>query len=335
MTDVRELGDRSATVILDVEDAYARSRGVAGAHPRPFEPLDFLVVERVVNQAQRPITPPLRLVTRRNPSGYHVFSGDVRYPDGSTRRGVLAPGEYVVRVEAPAYQTAEHQLDLGSPGTPQTISLEPGPAYPFSGVVAFRPPVGRPFNCTSVEAPGDHGPTMLRGSLLTSDGRGRVEATVEAVGSSGPFAVDPGGQWLLRFDDGQPTGKVVVHFGLPRTNAAGEITRDPVGHPVLDFVDVPDVCVVRGCQTSLSQTALRGRVVRASGVGADARVRVVGFASAAHTRTDGSWSYYFDPGQPATTVTVVAVAEDGASRSQPNVPINPRTTTDVPTMRLS
>jgi hypothetical protein len=335
MTDLRELGDRAATVILDVEDAYARGRGVAGPHPRPLEPLDFVVVAEVVNQVERPITPPVGLVVTRNPSGYHIFSGEVRFADGSARRGALSPGEYVVRVEAPAYQPTEQRINLPGPAASAVISLQPGPGYPFAGVVPFRPPTSGTFDCTAEATPGDLGPTILRGSLLASDGRGRAEATVEVVGAAGPFTVGPTGQWLLLFDGSQPTGKVTVRFGLPRSDGAGGISHDAAGNPILDPVDVAGVCVVRGCQTSLPQTAMRGRVIRASGVGADARVRVGGFPLAAQTRTDGDWSFYFEPGQPATTATVIAVATDGASRSLPNVTIKPLATTDVPTIRLA
>ena len=335
MTDLRELGDRTATVVLDVEDAYARGRGVAGPHPRPLEPLDFVVVAEVVNQVERPITPPIGLVVIRNQSGYHIFSGEVRFADGSVRRGALSPGEYVVRVEAPAYQAAERRVTLPGPAAPAVISLEPGPGYPFAGVVPFRPPTTVPFDCTAQTTTGGHGPTILRGSLLASDGSGRAEATVEVVGSAGPFTVGPTGQWLLLLDAAHQTGKVTVRFGLPRLDGAGGISRDAAGNPILDTVDVPGVCVVRGCQTSLSQTALRGRVIRASGVGADARVRVAGFPLSAQTRSNGDWSFYFEPGQPATTATVIAVATDGSNRSLPNVAIKPLATTEVPTIRLA
>ena len=101
---------KTAAVILDVVDSYARELGIRGRHPRPIGPIRFTIPAEIVAGVRREFAEPLELVTIRNPSGYSLFFDAVRLPDGSLRLFDLPPGTYVLRVESPAtrfYQRME------------------------------------------------------------------------------------------------------------------------------------------------------------------------------------------------------------------------------------
>jgi len=150
----------AATLIFDLEDAFARQRGVNGPHPRPSGKINFSVVGTMVAGARQPITPPLPLKVLANPSGYHLFFGTsaLRGPQRSTS---LPAGQYVVRVDSDFYQRSE-RTDITLPSVfspkgpvapliaPYFFDLQPGYAYPFPSVSTL---------------PNGSGTTLLRGVL--------------------------------------------------------------------------------------------------------------------------------------------------------------------------
>jgi len=93
--------------------------------------------------------------------------------------------------------------------------------------------------------------------------------------------------------------------------------------------------VIRGRETALHETALRGWVQR-SGVGvAGATVAVSGQPQATTTRRDGSWFYYFELTQADAIVDVTAILPGGGpSRTQPGVQVKSRATSVVDTFRF-
>ena len=191
------------------------------------------------------------MVVVHNPSGYHLFFSQQRLPDGNSRQLVLSPGRYVVRVTSPLYQTAEKDVDLpmpnpNQPGTMDAYSLDlmPGYLYPFPDVNPSRAQASA--GCTEDPRPGRRGPTLLRGTLRSTDGRGIAGAQVQVTGRSNTYRTDDTGQWVLWFSDVHPTGPVTVRVVFPDATV----------------VDVPGVCVIRGRETSLHETALRGWVRR-------------------------------------------------------------------------
>lgn len=305
MPTIYEIRGLSATLIFDLEDRFARARGVRGPHPRPFEPVKFFATAEIVGGARQEFARPLELVVKRNSLGYHCFFGAVKHPDGSIRRGALTDGTYAVRAEGRFYQRVEREdIVLPVAGSAYFYDLPPAYSYPF------------PSESTLT---GGRGLTLLRGSLHETDGRGVAAATVEVVGLTDSYLTDETGQWALVFDDAQASGNFTVRV----TFADGTVE------------DVLNVPVVQGRETGLAQTALRGWVRSGAGVGlAGASIRVQGQTGSTATGSDGGWFYYFGLNQTAAPVDVDAVLPDGQSLTENNVQVQPHATVVVPTFQF-
>ena len=302
---VLELRHLEAAAIFDLEDAYARDRGVLGPHPRIDGPVRLLLVGRMTPAGREEIAPAPELELRRNDRGYDLFFGIVRSP--GAERTHLDEGTYVVRVDTDGrYQRAERaDVRIPEPAVPYVFDLAPGHAYAF--------PSGS-------SVPRSLGPTLLRGALQGPDGAGLADATVEVVGVTERYLTDRSGQWVLVFPDGQASGDVTVRFGLPD----GSTT------------DVASVPVAAGREATLAQTALRGQVVTNAGRPiAGAVVSVGGRPGSARSGPDGAWSYFFGVAQAAINVNVTATLPDGRSQTAPNVPVQPRATVVVPRFRFA
>jgi hypothetical protein len=299
-----ELRHLTAALIFDLEDGYARRRGVRGLHPRPIGPLVYRLLGRAQDGGTERFEPPLDLRVRRNPSGFDLFFGLVELPDGTRR--TLADGVYALRISSPYqyYQPVElENIALPRPDTPFSVDLEPAAGYPFP----------------TETLPRFRGPTLLRGVYAGRDGAGIAGATVQVPGVSTICVTDHIGQWVLVFPDDQPTGNVTVRF------QASDGTVE----------NVPGVLVLGGQEASLRQTALRGWTLATTGAPlAGASVAVSGQPAPVRSRPDGSWSYYFPLSQQATTVSVTASLPDGRAQTHPNIPVEPRATNVVPTFRL-
>ncbi len=322
MLNIIEQRRTTAAWIFDLEDRFARERGSLGRHPRPLEPLQFWLVGQMVGGIRQDL-PPVELVTVRNPSGYHLFFGEVKSADGRSQRLVLSAGQYIVRVAGPYYQPTElinTSVPMPNPndplsGAPYSHDLEPGYAYPFPTSNPLRPG-NIPPGC--VGAPAGRGPTLLRGTLHAISGMGIKGARLQVAGQSNVYQTDESGQWVLTFPDTQTSGPVTVHVDLPDGST----------------LDVTNVCVVQGCETSLSETALRGWVLQ-SGIGVrGASISVSGRPARATTSDDGSWFYYLSLDQPAVSVDVTAALPTGQTLTANNVQVRPRATIIVDTFRF-
>ena len=303
----------SATLIFDLEDAYARRRGVRGPHPRPLGEPRLRLLGEMVGGVRQDFERRLELLLTANPSGYHLFRGKVRLDDGSRRHFELGDGTYVVEVESDFYQTAVRS-DVVVPQRhpvpgPYHFDLEAGYAYPFPREhVVLAPPLSRVVE----------GPTLLRGVLLTTGGRGIGGAEVREGVSSARYLTDDTGQWVLVFADTQPAGAVTVRFTLP--DAAP--------------VEVTGVQVVPGEERGLAQAALRGRVTLDGVPLAGARIRVVGRPGEAASGGDGTWAYYFAINQGAGPVDVTAELPDGQEQTAANVAVVAHGTVEVAPFRF-
>ncbi len=329
---------RTVTVVLDVEDAYARDLGIHGRHPRPIGQVRFSLVGRMVAGVRQDFDEPLELVAVRNPSGYQLFFDTVRRPGGQTQRADFADGTYVLHVETPDTRFYQHvdRTDLTLPmarGNTFRIDLLPGYGYPFPEPGTFRT---------------GHGAGLIRGSFVNSGGQGVAEGVVSiapqpqirvpgAPPSTRPWLfgrclVDGSGQFVLVVPDSSeypspqpdlPTGGAVdVQF------TDGGVSTTVAGVPF-----------VLGAETTLQQTALRGSVLRRGAGVANASVQVQGEATAATTLADGSWIYYFglnQPGLPPATVplNVTATLPDGTSLTVVAFAVQPRATSWVPAFRF-
>jgi hypothetical protein len=309
---VKVLEQRTVTAVrvFDVVDRFAEFLGTRGRHPRPIDRVRFWLLAKMTPGERVELDGPLELETRRNDSGYHVFFGRLLQPGGGVGGTDLSAGTYVVRAESRFYQPWERNVQLPLPTPALRVNLDPGYDYPFP-VVSTPPAVGQvPPN----GPPGGlHGPTLLRGSVLATDGAGVADAVVRATGSRCRYRTDRTGRWVLVFPDDEPTGTKQVTITAP-------------GQPA---VTVP-VDVEQGAETVLRQTALAGRVRTSGGPGvASATVAVEGRPGRTTTNVQGGWSYQFPPDQPNETVQVTALLPDGRQQTRDGVAVRSRTTVPV------
>ena len=300
MITVYERRTLTALLVLDLEDAFARSRGRPGEHPRPFEPLRFFLIESDIRGTVTKFDPPVELEMMRNGSGYHMFFGQQKIygtrGEKSTRTLDLPPGKYTVQVTSPLYQTASKAFDLpiGNANDPNIINnyhmdLEASFAYPFPDVY----PLGQETagNCTSGNFPPRRGTTLLRGVLLDLDGKGLANTSVRVANRSNTYITDSSGQWVLWFREPQSTGPVDVMIKFP---------NQPIEQRV------SNVCVIQGHETSLHQTALRGWVRQGGLLVAGAIITVQGLRDEVLSDNQGAWTFVFSFTQAAQPVTVNA-----------------------------
>jgi hypothetical protein len=332
--------------IFDLEDRYRREQQRRGQvyHPRPLGPVTFWLIGETVGGVPTPFSQPMEMVVVENPSGYHLFFGEVKLPsgatsqpDGSTSRPTgndhrhrlqLVDGTYSVRVTSPFYQGQVRDdiiVPMPNPndsasGAPYFFDLAPGYAYPFPEPYPWRP-ADSAIGCPGSTAESASGPTLLRGSLHTFDGQPLEGATIKVETGTRvyEYATDRTGQWVLVFDRAHPTGAVIV-----------QITR-----PGGAVVNVAGVCVIRGRETTLHQTALRGWVQR-DGIGVPgATITVSGQLQQTPTRPDGSWYHYFELTQADTIVDVTATLPGGGPiRTHRGVQVKSRATNVVDTFRF-
>ena len=293
-----------ACTIFDLEDRFARERGVRGKHPRPFGDISYWLVGQIVGGVRNDFEVPVQLITVRNPSGYDLFFDRVTQKGAASTRMQFEEGTYVVKINAQFYQVREHEIPMPQCNAAHSIELEPSYAYPFP--------------TASLSHGG--GPTLLRGTLHATDGAGIEGATIEVSGDSNTYITDATGQWVLVFDEDQSSGDVTVSFTLPDST----------------IVNVPNVPVSEGQERALAQAGLRGWVLTEAGVGiAGASVQVTGYAGRTQSANDGSWFYYFGLNQGADVVSVTAQLPDGPALTQTNVQVQPRSMVVVPSFRFA
>jgi hypothetical protein len=294
---------QSAILVLDPEDRYARERRVRGPHPRPIGKIRYLLVARVVGGVREELSVPSELLTVRNTSGYDVYFDQTRVGEQRYRM-VYDAGTYVVRVESEFYQGGEYQVLVPEAHTPLHIDLEPNYAYPF--------PTATLKNL--------RGPTLLRGTVCDTAGRGVAGVRIEVPGESNVYRTDASGQWVLVFVDGQASGDVTVRFVFPDASV----------------IDVTTVAVVQGAERSLTQAGLRGWVLDRAGIALpNVRIQVSGHAGESRSAGDGSWIYCFGLNQGAEVVQVTASSPAGTALTQANIHVQPRAVVVVPTFRFA
>ena len=304
--------------------------GAARAAPAPLGPISYHLTARRDGDQLQPITPPLKLVTQRNASGYDLAFGQVYLPEGQVRGHAVPPGSYQLEVRGAFYQPMTLDVVVPRLQPPLSCALEPGVAYPFPDPAPLRLGNLGPDSCVAPDPhhpeqlglPAGRGPTLLRGTFSARDGQPVVGATVRVAGQSNQCVTDDSGSWVLVFPDTQPTGPVTVSVQWP----------DPPG----TTDTIPGVCVVRGRVTSLAQTALRGWVLTQAGNAIPAATIAVGdLPGTVQADAQGAWFYYCGLHQEADTVNVVATLPNGDEKVQPNVPIRPRATVVVDTFRFT
>lgn len=318
---MRGLRLRQVAAVFDVEDVYARDLGTTGRNPRALGRLEFLALARWRGRACEPLDPPVALLARRNPSGFHLFYGQ-GLSGGEPVRS-LAAGVYTVEARSPEgrYQSAKRRVELPStaaPLLPYRFELLPGYAYPFP---------------TGSTAPGRLWPTLLRGEVLAPDGRGKARAVVAARSALYRYRTDATGQWVLVFPDALRSGRALVRVVFSKADGGTPCVPWSAGSAVQAWT-----AIVQGETRSLRQTALTGQVVAVSGVpipGArilvESEERGERYPGEGITDGQGLWSYYFPLDQERDRVTVTAVPPKAPPSSQEGVRVRPRETVTVPT----
>ena len=305
MVSTFEFRSLTATLVFDLVDAFAERRGTRGPFPRPFEPIRFFVIARIVGPNREEFRPPLELIVKRNGNGYHTFHNAIKRSDGGVLKKALAPGRYDLRVDSDFYQMVElHNVDLPSPAIPLSRNLLPAYNYPFP---------------TDLKPTGGRGFALLRGSLHTAEGAPISGATVSVIGANSDYKTGNTGQWVLVFPD-------TFFPGAQTTKTVDVVVTPPTG----PTINVLNVTVNKGSERSLAETALRGWVL-AHGVGVGgAIVQVQGQPGPTRTAVDGSWFYYFGLDQAAISVNATARLPDGSTLTQTNQQVQPRATVIVP-----
>jgi hypothetical protein len=328
MTLVRsyERFNHAGTWILGAIDLFAAVRTSKTTVPPILGAVKFFIVRRLTAPATTYETP-LEFISWTNPSGYFLFSGEVRKP-GRFGSVALGSGQYEWRVESDYYQPIEF-VDTWPPAEVEDktfydktkdLKFVPGPAYPFPKFLQDQR---------------DLVVTTLRGSLFTAAGAPienvviRMTAPVLGPRYEGflDCRTDKRGNWVISFIEKAPAGP-----GDPVPDFAHSTIR--VNLPGSAAYDA-DLAITPGKENALRQTALRGRVTQPGGAGiSGAKVSTSVDASQSLSKPDGQWFFYFELRQPAGAVTVTAVSPDGLTNNAQSQ-IVPGVTTVVPAIELS
>ena len=323
---IYERFNHASTWILGALDLFAAARTPKTAVPPILGAVNFFVTERLTAPGNT-YDPPLEFVSRTNPSGYFLFSGDVR-KRGRAGTVALGPGQYRWRVESDYYQPIEF-VDTWPPAEVENktfydknkdLKFVPGPAYPFPDFFLNQR---------------DLAVTILRGSLFTAGGTPienvLVEMTAPVLGARYEgflrCPTDKRGNWVISFIEKTPAAPGDPVPGFPNSTIR-------VNLPGAAAYDV-NLAITPGKENALRQTALRGRVTKPGGVGiAGARVSTSIGAGESLSKVDGQWFFYFELRQPGGAVTVTAVSPDGLTNDVQSQ-IVPGITTVVPAIELS
>lgn len=307
-----EIHRHSRLVVFDLLDAFAKDRGLSGDFPRPLGRLKLQAVGRLDDGVPEPLDPPYDLAAIRTASGFYVSDGRMRRSRGHP---LIAAGRYVIRISGEYYQAAEQEVTFPEPDQPAyAVDLEPNHAYPFA----------RPEASARIDSP-----TLLRGDVLTPEGQGVEGATIQVPGQSNVYRTDDTGAWVLWF------GRPKDVFAGDANEAQVALRVDLPGEPPVHY-NVPGVKLRRGFTSSLAQTALRGRVTAAGGLGvASARVRITNPNVEAATADDGRWAYCYRLNKRSARVRVQAFHPDGRTLPPRDAEVKRRETVTVPTFEFA
>ncbi|HKQ04326.1 MAG TPA: carboxypeptidase-like regulatory domain-containing protein [Blastocatellia bacterium] len=294
---------------ITLVDRFAQLRGTRGAFPTVVGEIRFLLVAQILGDNTLPFDPPLRLQPQTNPSGVYLFPKEVSI--GTTSAVSIPAGRYRLRVEGDFYQTIEHDMNFPlESAEPQTLSLLPGPAYPFPDLTLKQNRL-----------------TLLRGSLFEiGPGKpiaGAKVTIIEPVVES-PFnscLTGPNGDWVVAMvlDRSTPPIALTLNFALPGGSS----------------FNVSNVAVLPGTDNGLPQTALRGRVLDTSGTPIPrSMVTVSAQPGQSLSLSDGQWFFYMSMLQDDTQARVTARAPNGRTQEQ-DIQIRRRATVVVPTFQIA
>lgn len=295
---------------LTLVDEFARLRGTRGSFPPLAGRVRFKLVEQISGDVSTRLDPPISLQAEVSPSGVYLFDNEVTI--GSSKGLRFPAGRFRLRIESDFYQTLEPVIDFPPDlANMPVLNLKPGPAYPFPNLTV-----------------GQNALTLLYGSLFEiGEGRpieGAVVTLVEAV-EDYPFKhcrTGSNGDWVMVIAVGASEGPLLVitlEFKLPDGSS----------------FNVPNLQLQTGTVNSLRQTALRGRVLNATGAPiSGATITVSVQPGESMSEADGQWFFYLDLLQPDAQARVTARAPNGSTQEQ-DVLIRNRSTVVVPPFHIA
>lgn len=315
-------------------DTYAAREGLDGEEPAPrLTPRVSIVATRKDDNSRKRFDPNIELELVGNSVGDHIWFGRYRINNRIQTTHLAAESRYVLRAEvangiygAVEFDRTGKELSAErSDLSDITLALPPGPAYPFPGVEPNLDP--------EIDTRPGRGPTIVRGSVHQVDGAGmsgvRVRTTfsVNEIEAETEYPqTDQSGGWVLvlteRFSPPIEQRHLTLRFELPDGGS----------------VDVDEVPIVSGRQTSHTQTTLRGAVQNAKGLGLAGVILRCESDPESLTSSDaeGDWTLRFPLDRHLTTsveTTLVAVMPNGQTETRP-VRIEPRSVTNVPTIHF-
>jgi hypothetical protein len=336
MPPVAYLATHRPRFAVGVIDALAQALTIQGPLAAPVGDLRCQVVQQLTPVA-RGFTPPLLLQTTQTANGFLILEGTYRTQGNAEAVLPLGNGQYLVEISGSYYQSAQFLLEWPPPairtpidpltGQPVDVPVLPGAAYPFPDLTASR------FNL---------GPTLIRGTVLTSSGDPVPGAQVSLINLPAitppnppwPFTsstTSQSGDWALLLPDRRRLGFLNETMAPPPLQLIVRIL-----YPDGTVVDTPHIPVTLGRENAVANTALRGRVVGPGGRPiAGALIETSLSPEQSETRPDGQWFLYLDPNQPdASNVTVTATAPDGTAATATGVEVKQRATVVVPTIHI-
>lgn len=332
----------SRLIALSVSDGLARALRTAGDFPPLLGEIACDVIKQFAPTA-RTFDPPLVLRSFRNASGFLIIDGTFSREDADGRAFPLGDGTYLLRVTGDYYQPAE--LLITWPPPVGQVRVPPAPAghrellpsgsYPLPDVTASRYQLG---------------PTVIRGTLMTSSGDPIEGGTVEIINlppflnvpppltlAQWPFiraTTSASGDWALvlpnrRYLDNTPE---IPPNANPLTKTFDLRVTQPDGTTIVLQRSIPF-----GREYTLKLTGLRGQVSTIAGrpiANAQVATSVSGLTTT--TRANGLWFLYFPFDQlTVNNVTVTVTTPSGASASTNTAHLEPDATTVVPTFHFA
>ncbi len=300
-------------LIFDPEDAFLRSRGVSGKHPRAMDPMRLSLVARVEAGEKKPqrLSTPVQLQVVPNASGYLLFFGAVIAPNGKPSKIAADGWPWTIRVDSEYYQPLEVTLTetpgaFGGKGEYVVnslikLDLQPGPAYPFP------------------HDPLPHAHVIMRGAVRHTDGAGWAAVQVAALSSDGQSQAAPAmtcadGQWVLAIPSDVALSNLRLRFMMP------DGTQSDVG-PISARADRDN---------NVSQPALRGEVRQRNRGVQGAVITIEKSAGTTLTDANGNWFFYFGMNQSAENLKVTATLPDGNKSISIVASVQPLATIAVP-----
>jgi hypothetical protein len=312
-------------------DLFAGERSAKPAGPilKPIVPpllgaFRFYITHRLTAPVAA-YEPPYELISWSNRSGFFLFSGEMR---AQNRPGTLTlnTGRYRWRVESDYYRPVEFD-DVWPPASmydsAKDLKLLPAPNYPFPDL--------------NLKQRAECALTLLRGTILNSAAQPMEKVKIELIAPDlpPPFITfkecftDGRGEWVLALIEKKQRDDIADRSSQPDFAHS----RIRVSAPGNEYA--VDLSITPGVESSLRQTALRGRIVKPGGSPiSGAKITTSVGSGHSVSRIDGQWIFYFELRQDDGPVTVTATTPDGRTASQ-NSRIVQRTTEIVPTIEIS